>query len=224
MIIPYLKQRDKKGNRMCGPAAMAMVLLSLNRKGFQNNLWKEIRSPDNHGSYYGKTHKICMSFLNRGLASICLTVVNPIEFLRICQEHSIRVIFGHRLNKHSELGHFTVFKEISNDMVIVNDPELGSNRGDGRRIPHTDFLELMGGNNEVPKNLCVIVTESILKISQCPACESPINEMVKCEHCSKDIPLEPTLILGCQNSDCQEKIVETIFCPHCDSGFQFVSS
>jgi hypothetical protein len=222
MEIPYIKQKNKKGNRMCGPASMAMVLRSFNQNGFQNNLWKEIKEPDSHGSFYGKTHKMCLSFLNRGFYSVCLTVVNPILFLRLCQEHSVRVILGHRQSKRSELAHFTVFKEITNNMVIVNDSELGSNRGEKREIPHADFLELMGGNIEVPKNLCVLVSDSIssLNQSQCPTCSLPIIEMVNCGQCGNKVPLQPTVILGCQNSDCQDKAIETVICPHCDADFQ----
>ena len=144
--IPYEKQHDTTGNRMCAAATMVMVLRSFNQICSQEDLWNEIKSPDGHGSYYGKSHKLALSFLNRGLKSVCLSTKDPIKLLKICQEHSNRVILGHILKKDFIHGHFTVFTKITNNFVYVNDPALGSNFGKGRKISHNDLLKLAGNS------------------------------------------------------------------------------
>jgi uncharacterized protein YvpB len=222
MKIPYEKQHDTTGNRMCGAAAMAMVLRSLNQTCSQMDLWNEIKSLDGHGNYYGKSHKLALSFLNRGFDSICISTKEPIKLLKVCFEHSIRVILGHRLEQDSNEGHFTVFTKITKDLVYVNDPALGSNGGKGRKIPHNDLLELMNGSGEIAKNLCIAITNSNLNFSICAICNSPIIDKVKCANCQMEISLQPTFVC-CQNLACEANLTDILFCPHCDMGLSFIS-
>jgi len=83
--IPFERQRDTPGNRMCGAASMAMVLGSLKKKCSQEELWEEIKSPDGRGNNYGKSHKLCLSFLGRGLYSFFISATDP-RLLFWCSE------------------------------------------------------------------------------------------------------------------------------------------
>jgi len=108
MKIPYERQHDKTVNRMCGPASMVMVLRSFGESCSQEKIWNEIKVPDGKGGYYAEVNKVCQSFLDRNFNSLHLSAKDPIELLKFCHKHSVRVILGHRLNISSKMGHFTV--------------------------------------------------------------------------------------------------------------------
>ena len=216
MKIPYERQHYKTGNRMCGAAVIFMVLKSFRENCSQEKIWNEIKVSDGKGEYYAEVNKVCQFFLDRNFNSLHLSAKDPIELLKFCQKHSVRVILGHRLNIDSKFGHFTVFRKIVGNSVSVNDPNLGSKHGKGRKIEFSELLELMDGTGEVARNSCTIVTKKTLNIECCDVCKSIIPLVVKCRHCNSTLSLEPSLFLGCLDFNCSQALVNVIFCPHCN--------
>ena len=218
MKIPYEKQHDNTVNRMCGAASIVMVLRSFGESCSQEKIWNEIKDPDGKGSYFSKVHKVCQAFLNRNFNSLHLFAKDPIELLKFCHKHSVRVILGHRLNNNSNIGHFTVFREIIGESVVVNDPDLGSKLGRGRKIKISELLGLMDGKGEVAMNSCTIIANKTLNVERCDVCNSEVPLFVKCGNCDNTLSLEPSLFLGCLNFSCSGALVRTVFCPHCNYG------
>jgi len=216
MKIPYERQHDNAANRMCGAASIVMVLRSFNKSCSQDKIWEEIKDSDESGRYHSKTHKVCQSFLKRGFKSLHLFAKNPINLLKLCQKHSVRVILGHRINNKSKLGHFTVFRELVDDSVIVNDPELGSKDGKGRKLETSELLDLMDGEGEVAGNSCIVITNNLLNIKHCGVCDSEIPLFFNCRRCDYKLSLEPTLFIGCINYNCSQSLVNAIYCLNCN--------
>jgi len=216
MKIPYERQHDDAANRKCGAAAIFMVLQSFNKSCSQDKIFAEIKVSDGHGRYYSKTHKMCKYFLNQGFKSLHLSAKNPINLLKLCQEHSVRVILGHRINNKSELGHFTVFRELVDDLVIVNDSQLGPKDGKERKFETSELLDLMDGEGEVAGNSCIVITNKSLNIKHCGVCDSEVPLFKVCKHCNSELSLEPSLFIGCLDFNCSQALVNEIFCPHCN--------
>jgi len=218
MKIPYERQHDDAENRKCGAAAIFMVLQSFNKSCSPDKIFAEIKVSDGHGRYYSETHKMCKYFSNQGFKSLHLSAKNPINLLKLCQEHehSVRVILGHRSNMESTSGHFTVFRELDDDSVIINDPELGSREGKGRKLKTSELLDLMDGEGEVIRNSCIVITNKSLNIKHCGVCDFEIPLFFNCRRCDYKLSLEPTLFIGCLNYDCFQSLVNAIYCPNCN--------
>ncbi|MCH8931751.1 MAG: hypothetical protein IH923_01635 [Nitrospinae bacterium] len=216
--IPYKEQQVTPGSRRCGAASLVMVFRSFNKRCSQNDLWTKIKAPDGNDGFYGKSHKLCLIALQKGLFSLCIFVKDPIETLRLCQKYSIRAILGHRVNGRSLEGHFTVFTKIKGNSVFVNDPALGVSRGKNRKIPSSEILELMDGSGpELPKNLLLIFANKSFDDFQCSTCSKPVLNSINCLNCSNQIFLQPAIVIGCLVPTCPSSMIEGLVCPHCDT-------
>lgn len=218
MKIPCEKQLEKDKNRMCGAAALSMVYRSLgltpkdNSESFQKEIWSDTKSEDGRGNYFSLNYKLCKNALDRGLNSLIIKAKNPFKVLDICSKQSIRCILSHRYNHYGPDGHNTVLVE-KGVFTIVCDPDTGKIRKFTR--PELETLWIPA-HPEVVGNILIAIDNKIVE-SKCEICGTQIPSKFNCINCGKEILLQPSQVLGCIQSGCENRIWETIFCPNCDT-------
>lgn len=219
-IIPYEKQADPRANRMCGAAALSMVYRSFGQEITQAELWPKIARNNQVSSRAAATHLIAHDALKRGFAALAIQAKHPLQALRACQDHGIRVILNHRLKYDAAAGHFTVLVALDGDHVVLHDPYYGPSR----RVSHTDLLELWQPrylNAEIVGNVLIGIAAQPTTLPPCSLCGTGIPPHIDCPRCAKPIPLQPAALLSCMGAGCAARLWNYLCCPFCDYTWTF---
>ncbi len=214
--MTYERQEDPTSNRMCGAAALSMVLRSFEIVSTQEDLWPKISTPGATGATLGRTYLLAAEAIRQGLSALVVQARNPLHMLKRCQEKSIPAVINHRANLDSPAGHYSVLLGVKDGYALVHDPLLGPSR----RMLILDLLKLWqprGTASEITGNVLVAFAQSPSSCPPCAQCGTVIPDAFPCPGCQKTIPLQPARILGCVKDGCAERNWETIFCPFCDA-------
>ncbi len=126
--IAYERQEDPTSNRMCGAAALSMVLRSFEIVSTQEDLWPKISTPGATGPTLGRTYLLAAEAIRQGLSALVVQARNPLHMLKRCQEESIPAVINHRANLDSPAGHYSVLLGVKDGYALVHDPLLGHGR------------------------------------------------------------------------------------------------
>ena len=119
--IPYERQADAQGNRMCGAASLAMVYGSFGKAISQTEIWPKISKRNNLGSLASATYLMAQDAISRGFAALTIQARHPLQVLRICQDRGIRAILSHRFREDSSTGHYTVLVDVDGEGVVLHE-------------------------------------------------------------------------------------------------------
>ena len=136
--IPYERQQDADGNRMCGAAALCMVYRSFGVACAQADVWHAVAG----GTRSARTRLICVDCLQRGFDALIVQARVPWDVLRVCSGNSIRAILNHRIAHTSPHGHYTVLVGLDDGRAVVHDPKAGP----ARNLDRTLLLQLWQPN------------------------------------------------------------------------------
>jgi hypothetical protein len=212
--LPY--ERQGPSTDMCGAAALCMVYRSFDVACSQEDIWPATAAAGTSGSPRSRTYLLCADALRRGFAAVTLQVRHALGLLRAALEQEVRVIVLHRQSLNSRWGHYSVLTGVDEDGLTVHDPLLGP----GRWIDQAEWLKLWRPgpiNTEVRGNLAVFIGPRTTESARCRLCERLVPPQMPCPTCRKEIPLRPSLVLGCLDSNCPERTWDLLFCPWCDA-------
>ncbi len=211
--IPYERQEDVDGNRMCGAAALCMVYRSFGVACTQADVWHAVAG----GTRSARTRLICVDSLQRGFDALIVRARVPWDLLRVCERNSIRAIVNHRIAQTSPHGHYTVLVGLDDGRAVVHDPKAGP----ARNLDRTLLLQLWQPNGPASeitgRVLVAIARREHATVVVCSRCQAPIPESARCGRCAATIRLQPAAVLGCVAEDCCGRLWEALFCPQCDT-------
>lgn len=173
--VPYVKQ--PKNSAKCGAACASMVIKHyLGTRVTIDEVWENISaiSPELNREYC-KTHKIGAYLSSKNLRSCTVRYTSLKGFLEFCNNHGIASIINHKSFENNIAGHFSVVKNINENIVIINDPE-----NKNRKSVALSQLELMatksGQADEVGGNTAIVPSLYFeYKPSPCGACGADID-------------------------------------------------
>jgi ribosomal protein L40E len=211
--IPYERQQDADGNRMCGAAALCMVYRSFGVACAQADVWHAVAG----GTRSARTRLICVDCLQRGFDALIVRARVPWDVLRVCSGNSIRAILNHRIAHTSPHGHYTVLVGLDDGRAVVHDPKAGP----AQNLDRTLLLQLWQPNGPASeitgRVLVAIARREHATVVVCSRCRAPIPESARCGRCAATIRLQPAAVLGCVAEDCDGRLWEALFCPQCDT-------
>jgi hypothetical protein len=197
-----------------------MVYRSLGEEVPQTLIWPSIAKPNRGGSLASTTHLMARDALTRGFSAIAIQVRHPLQALRICRQSGVRAILNHRLRQDLPTGHYSVMVDLDEKNVVLHDPYYGP----ARNLPHAELLELWQrrfSTSEVVGNMLIGVASQPASIAVCELCQTPIPAIVECPKCAQEVPLRPSTVLGCVNTECARRMWNYICCPACDYTWTF---
>ncbi|PKH61689.1 hypothetical protein CXF83_08530 [Shewanella sp. Choline-02u-19] len=173
--VPYFQQ--PKNSAKCGAACAVMLIKHyLGKKSDIDDVWKNVSaiSPELHREYC-RTYRIGAYLSKVGLRSCTVRYSSLQPFLLFCNEKGIAPIINHKSFEDRIAGHFSVVKNISNNLVIINDPENKKRKS----VPLSE-LELMGSksgeNDEVGGNTAILPISTFdFESRPCPSCGEDID-------------------------------------------------
>jgi hypothetical protein len=213
--IPFERQSDSTSNRMCGAAALTMVLHAYGLKGTQAELWPKVSKPNASGQLTSRSFLIAREAHKHGLSALVIQARNPLKALELCHQQALPVVLNHRLNMDSPAGHYSVLVGMGQDHALVHDPQIGPTR----RLPFLDLLKLWrprGNGSEITGNVLIAFAQSPPPAPPCSQCGAEIPASFACPGCKEQIALQPGDILGCIKDDCSGRLWKSFFCPSCD--------
>ena len=210
--IPYEKQM---GPWTCGAAALAMAYRWFGLEDTQTEIWNRIGTGSLLEPTYIHTRQLAVDALERGLHALVLQVQGEWLAVRQALEIGACCIVNHRLAKDQTTGHFSVVTGLEDFHVSLNDPFVGS-----RRLTCDELLKLWGAGMaslSVPGLVMVVIADAKSPIAACSLCQTgtPASEL-PCDHCGRQVPLEPGTVLGCMRRGCPMRSWDRLFCPWCD--------
>ena len=213
--IPYERQQDADGNRMCGAAALCMVYRSFGVECTQAEVWQAVAG----GTRSARTRLICADSLQRGFDALIVRR----EFPGMCSASARGTrsapssITGSPSNRPTAItrswwawttvGRWSRSQGRPGSQPGPNSvaPALATERaglGDHRPGP---------GGDRRREHATVVV---------CSRCRAPIPESARCGRCAATIRLQPAAVLGCVAEDCDGRLWEALFCPQCDTTYR----
>lgn len=203
--VPHIKQ--PKNSPKCGAACAAMLIeYYTDKKVGVDAIWPFVKaiSPELNREYC-RTNKIGQYISNHHFPCCIVKYENLKDFLIFCNTNEIAPILNHKSFSDGTGGHFSVVKNISNNTVIINDPEKKGSVPVQVKIlaalSHKD-----GRQDEVGGNTAIvsIMEDFADKSRPCPDCGNPIDTSFStvanangsivleelCFHCDKYFPLE----------------------------------
>ena len=220
--IPFEAQLQNAGERMCGAAALAMVLHGLQDPCTQAELWTEIAYPDQQGELAARTFNLATAALHRGLPSLVIQVRDPWQNLKHYVQTVPGIILNHRLEADSAQGHFSVLVDMNEESALLHDPLQGPRR----LVPRSLLEELWqparseDEMTEVPGNILVGIGPRDQISTSCSTCSAKMPGIAACSVCGNHFLLQPASLLGCLRGNCPDCRWEQMFCPFCDAAFQ----
>jgi hypothetical protein len=214
--LPYERQANSVSARACGAAALCMVYRSFGVACSQEEVWPDVVLPDAAGAVCARTHLLCADALRRGFSAVTLQVRWGLPLLRSALDQEFRIIVNHRPSLNSRSGHYSVLVGMDEDSLAIHDPWLGP----ARWLDHAEWLKLWRpghGNREVRGNLGVFIGPRVGDSARCRTCGRELPTQRACPNCRKVVPLQPGLVLGCQDETCRERTWDLLFCPWCDA-------
>lgn len=214
--LPYERQVNTLSPRMCGAAALCMVYRSFGLACSQAEVWPAIALPAAEGDPCARTYLLCADALRRGFAAVTLQVRYALPLLQAALEQEVRVIVNHRQGLNAHGGHYSVVVALDEEGVAIHDPWLGP----ARWFEQAEWLKLWqpgSRNREVSGNLAVFISRPAIESVRCRLCACVAPPQVICPACHKNIPLEPSFVLGCLDGNCPGRMWDVLFCPWCDA-------
>jgi hypothetical protein len=211
--LPYERQVNTLSPRMCGAAALCMVYRSFGLACSQEEVWPAIAAGSRSRA---RTYMLCADALRRGFAAVTLQVRHALGLLRAVLEQEVRVILNHRQSLNSRGGHYSVLVGMDEEGLAIHDPWLGP----ARWLEQAEWLKLWRpgrGNTEVRGNLAVFIGPLAAESWRCRVCTRVVPPQLSCPTCRKEIPLRPSLVLGCLDFNCPQRTWDLLFCPWCDA-------
>ncbi len=205
----------------CGAAAFAMVYGALGHKASQNDIYKASTIPGIEGGKGSSplTFLLNLDAILRGFHSLHVQVINPIEMLKDCYKHNIKVVVHQRSGPNSITGHATVLVGISDEIVYMH----CSANGPRQIYSYNEVLERMApfGVSDVGLgNALTLISNPLTEKHTCKECDKEIPEFIPCPNCAKAIRLSPCEPLGCIDSECSGHKWVDIYCPMCFKGIR----
>lgn len=213
--IPFESQHDPHTNRGCGAACLAMVYKSFGKDAQQAEIWPLIAKPNRFGVVSSTTHLMALHALGQGFSAVAIQARHPMQVLRLCREHGIRVILNQRPRPEAATGHYTVLVDIDDKTVIVHDPA----HGPIRRMTHSELTHLWqpsSPNSEIAGNVLIAIAADPARIPECEFCHTAIPQAVNCPKCGESVGLSPAAMLGCVLDGCIARMWNYVACPTCD--------
>jgi len=220
--IPYERQADAEGNRLCGAAALAMAYGSFGKTVPQAEIWPKISKRNNLGSLASATYLMAQDAISRGFFALAIQTPQPLQALRVCRDKGIRAILSHRLRSDLGAGHYTVLVGLDADDVVLHDPYYGPSR----RVANTALLELWRPgypNAEITGNVLIGVADKSEPLPPCSECGTVMPASVTCAACHRAIALQPAALLGCVGPSCSARLWTHLCCPFCDYTWSFAA-
>ena len=174
--VPYIKQPLK--STKCGAACAAMLIKYYEKKDVDIDvIWNHIGSISPElGRPYCKTHKIG-DYLTKNHFNACTVRYSSLKkLLEFCISNEIAPIINHKSFENNFGGHFSVVKNISGDIVVINDPE-SKKRNTVSLNNLIAAAEKNSVRDEVGGNIAVIpiMDKFPNKVTPCPRCSFEIN-------------------------------------------------
>jgi predicted double-glycine peptidase len=221
IVIPYEKQVDPQTNRGCGAACLSMVYRSLGKEVPQAEIWPAIAKKNRFGSVASTSHLMALDAAKRGFAAVAIQARHSLQVLRLCRGAGVRAILNHRAGKDSASGHYSVFVDMDDKVVVLHDPFYGPSRS----LPHEELLELWRPRTTESEiigfGLIAIADPNAPSVSACEFCHSPMPLKVGCPRCKQPVGLRPSVPLGCINNACIARMWNYVSCPSCDYTWNF---
>ena len=218
--IPYERQSEAQGNRLCGAASLAMVYKFFGKTVPQSEIWPRISKRNNLGSLASATYLMAQDAISRGFTAIAIQAKHPLQALRLCRDAGIQVILSHRLKEDLPTGHYSVLVDLDPTNVTLHDPYFGPSR----QISHTALLGLWQPgfpNSEITGNVLIGISDRAMPLPVCKQCGTEMPASVHCAACNKPIALEPAPVLGCVGASCAARMWNYLCCPSCDYTWSF---
>jgi hypothetical protein len=220
VLTDYEKQSDPQINRGCGAACLSMVYRSFGMDVPQAEIWPLIAKQNRFGSIASTTHLMALHALNKGLSAVVIQARHPLQVLRLCRERGIRAILNHRPQAGVSTGHYTVFVDIDDKQVVLEDPSFSV----PRRMSHAELLQLwqpQSAASEIAGHVVIGIAAETAAIAPCEFCHTTIPSKVGCPRCKKAVALSPAAILGCIRDGCIARMWNYVACPSCDFMWSF---
>jgi Papain-like cysteine protease AvrRpt2 len=216
LAIPYEHQVNTLSPRMCGAAALCMVYRSFGLNCSQEEVWPAIAVTGAGTLAVARTYLLCADALRRGFASLTLQARYALPLLQAALAQEVRVIVNHRQGLNAPAGHYSVVVALDDEGIALHDPWLGP----AQWLAQAEWLKLWcpgRWNREVSGNLAVYIGHCSAEPARCRLCECAIPPQVPCPTCRKEIPLQPSSLLGCPDGNCPARMWDLLFCPWCDA-------
>jgi len=218
--IPYERQAEPDGSRMCGAAALSMVYRSFGKEVPQQEIWPKISKVNRFGSLAAHTHLMVQDALDRGFAALAIQAKHPLQVLLLCRDNGFRAILNHRATEDAPAGHYSVLVDINPERVILHDPYFGPSR----RFSNVQLLELWQprfASEEIVGNVLIAIADQPVAVPPCPMCGVAIPPSVDCPKCHQPVPLQPASLLGCMGAGCLARMWNYLCCRSCDFTWTF---
>lgn len=218
--IPYERQSEAQGNRLCGAASLAMVYRSFNKAVPQSEIWSRISKRNNLGSLASATYLMAQDAISRGYSAVAIQAKHPLQLLRVSRDAGVRVILSHRLKDDLPTGHYSVLVDLDPSTVTLHDPYFGP----GRQLAHAALLDLWQPgypNSEITGNVLIGISDRATPLPACKECGTEMPASVNCAACAKPIALQPAALLGCVGANCASRMWNYLCCPSCDYTWSF---
>lgn len=220
--IPFEPQRQQAGERMCGAAALAMALNSLEVSCSQEELWSEIACPDSAGQLAARTFHLASAALRRGMPALVIQVRDGWNNLQRLAAEVPCLILNHRLQAGSGQGHYSVLVDIDQESALLHDPLFGPRR----LVSRANFEALWepqrfySEDQEIAGHVLIGIGPRVQHDPRCAQCDLRFPANITCGVCNQHFPLQPATALGCMRAGCGECRWQQLFCPFCDAAFQ----
>ena len=210
--VPYEKQVNKWS---CGAAALGMVYRTYGIECSQEQIWKAISRMHGWGRWCARNQALATDALQRGLHALVIQVRDPWPVLERCMQHSVRVIVNHQYQPNVGSGHYSVLTGLSDDEVVLHDPDVGPNR----TLTREEFLQLWNPTSPNPRfvsRVLIAIADAACEREPCPSCAKTAAVSLPCPWCPWGIPTQPLIALGCVTDRCPMRWWNRIYCPFCD--------
>lgn len=196
--IPYIKQ--PKNSQKCGLACASMLLNHyVGKKIDQEVAFQQIKTTSELNRFYCKTHKISDYLTNAGLPSTVVRFLDLKLFISFCNENNIAPILNHRDLNNNIGGHFSVVKNITENILIINDPE-NKNITSVSIEKMVKHINKKGPYDEIGGNIAIV-----------PFIESHPNNFITCVRCRSNVNVS---FIDKANSN--TRLIEHYICNGCD--------
>ncbi len=192
-----------------------MVYRSLGSNCEQLAVWERVAEEIRPGAKATRTHRLALDAGRQGLSAVTLQAEQPAELLIELLDADVRVILNHRLDRQSNLGHYSVLLRFDGQEIEIHDPHFGPNRV----LPWPEFAELWRpsvGQSEIVGRVLVAIGRPSGKSAACTHCGNELPSHLSCARCDNPIPTGPAGVVGCVGEGCHGRLWSRLYCPHCD--------
>lgn len=197
--VPYIKQ--PKNSAKCGAACAAMIIKYYTGRNVDvDEIWRHISaiSPELQREYC-RTFKIGAYIANNHFGCSSVRYLSLKELLEFCNGNDMAPIINHKSFENKLSGHFSVVKNISENFVIINDPE--NKKRVSVSLPKLDAMARKSSlNDEVGGNTAII-----------PLLDKFPYQTRSCPNCGNDINMSFSYA-----ANAKRRIVEQDLCQNCD--------